>query len=393
MGTLSYGLNINKKGPPPKTVPAKRKPIFDEDDLDEDEERSTGNGAIVEISTLEDVTSEDQASKSVKRDPGNSSTQSKKPRVSLYGDLSTARVADKHSKEATSLDPSIYDYDAAFDSLQAASLKKKAEQAEDAATRKPKYMSNLLAAAEVRKRDQLRAKEKLLAKEREAEGDEYDDKEKFVTGAYKAQQEEVKKLEEEERLREEEEEKRRKGKGMTNFYRSVLEKDEKRHEEAVAAASEIKAGDIQKKDEEPSKERSEAEIARELKAQGRDVTINDEGQVVDKRQLLSAGLNVAPKPRPSQSKAGLHNTGRPPAQPGSQNKTASQRAMRERQSRMLEEQLDKASEQAAAEEAEKKAALEKTAKSKKTDGEVSSARERYLQRKKEAEAQKAKEAA
>ena len=73
-------------------------------------------------------------------------------------------------------------------------------------------------AAEVRKRDQLRAQEPLLRIEREAEGDEFADKEKFVTGAYKAQQEEVRRMEEAEAKREAEEEKRkRKGGGMSGF--------------------------------------------------------------------------------------------------------------------------------------------------------------------------------
>lgn len=79
--------------------------------------------------------------------------------------------------------------------------KQKVEE-QDAAERKPKYMESLLVAAEIRKRDQLRAKERQLQKEREAEGEEFADKEKFVTSAYKKQQEELLKMEEEERLRE-----------------------------------------------------------------------------------------------------------------------------------------------------------------------------------------------
>jgi len=67
--------------------------------------------------------------------------------------------------------------------------------------KKPKYMGNLLAAAEVRERDRLRAKERMLQREREVEGDEFADKDKFVTGAYKQQQEEMKRLDEEERVR------------------------------------------------------------------------------------------------------------------------------------------------------------------------------------------------
>ena len=63
-------------------------------------------------------------------------------------------------------------------------------------------MDKLLASAEVRKRDYLISQERKYKKEREEEGEEFAEKEKFVTGAYKRQQEEMRKAEEEERLRE-----------------------------------------------------------------------------------------------------------------------------------------------------------------------------------------------
>ena len=63
-------------------------------------------------------------------------------------------------------------------------------------------MDKLLASAETRKRDYLLAQEKKYKKEREEEGDEFKGKEKFVTNAYKRQQEEIRKAEEEERLKE-----------------------------------------------------------------------------------------------------------------------------------------------------------------------------------------------
>jgi coiled-coil domain-containing protein 55 len=63
-------------------------------------------------------------------------------------------------------------------------------------------MDKLLSSAEVRKRDYLLAQEKKYKKERELEGEEFADKEKFVTNAYKRQQEEIRKAEEEERQRE-----------------------------------------------------------------------------------------------------------------------------------------------------------------------------------------------
>ena len=48
----------------------------------------------------------------------------------------------------------------------------------------------------------MRAEEKMIQREREAEGDEFKDKEQFVTQAYKDQMEEVRRAEEEEKKRE-----------------------------------------------------------------------------------------------------------------------------------------------------------------------------------------------
>ena len=66
----------------------------------------------------------------------------------------------------------------------------------------PKYINGLLASATIRKLDHLRAEEKMMQLQREAEGDEFADKEAFVTQAYKDQMAEVRKAEEEERKRE-----------------------------------------------------------------------------------------------------------------------------------------------------------------------------------------------
>ena len=66
----------------------------------------------------------------------------------------------------------------------------------------PKYMHQAIASAATRKLDQIRAQEKMLERERALEGDEFADKEKFVTQAYKDQMEAVRKAEEEEAKRE-----------------------------------------------------------------------------------------------------------------------------------------------------------------------------------------------
>ncbi len=194
-------------------------------------------------------------------------------------------------------------------------------------------MTSLLAAAEVRKRDTLRAKEKMLAREREAEGDEFADKEKFVTGAYKRQQAEMARLEAEEAEKEREAEERRKreGGGMKGLYKSILEKNEERYRDVVRAVEENKGkAAVAGGDEagEGTKEKSEAELAKEKGA-----VVNEEGVVVDKRQLLSAGLNASkgatakkppdPKMKPKASAGG--RSGREPS--------------RERETMLIEEHL------------------------------------------------------
>lgn len=329
MSKLSYGLNITKKPPlgqrPP---PAKRKTIFDDDDSGP-EDGPDDQDAPESISTLGGLqpSSKPKSSKPISTAPS-SSRPSKPPKISQYGDLSTNHATNKQSKSAQDVDPNIYDYDAVYDSLHA----KPASSTSTAdVEKKPKYMGNLLAAAEVRKRDQLRAKEKMLAKERELEGDEFADKEKFVTGAYKRQQEEMRRLEEEEvqREKEAEERKRREGGGMKAMYKNLLERDELKHKEVMKAVEEGRGKD-KKADgqEEAKKGKSEAELAKEKGA-----VINEEGQVVDKRQLLSAGLNAASAPKP-----------KPPPDPKSKGSgpgggRGGRSSARERETRNFEEQL------------------------------------------------------
>jgi hypothetical protein len=260
-------------------------------------------------------------------------------------------------------------------------------------------MTSLLRSAEIRKRDQLRARDRLLAREREAEGDEFADKEKFVTEAYKAQQEEVRRIEAEEAVKEKaEEERRKKGGGMTGFYRDMLERDEKRHGEMVKAADEAAqrrmtdakaGGEIEEADKGPNtREESDAQIAAELNARGANIVLNDEGQVVDKRQLLSAGLNASSKQKNKVSLASAATPG-PRSWSGSSGRAgeiqSARLAQRARQTEMLAAQLEERMlKDQEKEENQKKELLERN-KSRKTGGEIMSARERYLARKKERE--------
>lgn len=328
MSNLSYGLNITKKPPlgqrPP---PAKRKTIFDDDSGPED--GPDDEDAPESISTLGGLQPSSKPKSSISTSTAPPSRPSKPSKISQYGDLSTNHSTIKHSKSAQALDPNIYDYDAVYDSLHA----KPASSTSNAdVEKKPKYMGNLLAAAEVRKRDQLRAKEKMLAKERELEGDEFADKERFVTGAYKRQQVEMRRLEEEEVQKEKdaEERKRREGGGMKALYKNLLERDEMKHKEVMKAVEEGRGqeGQADGEEKEAKKGKSEAELAKEKGA-----VINEEGQVVDKRQLLSAGLNAVSAPKP-----------KPPPDPRSRGSgpgggRGGRESARERETRNFEEQL------------------------------------------------------
>ncbi|KAK0085875.1 hypothetical protein PV325_004269 [Microctonus aethiopoides] len=99
-------------------------------------------------------------------------------------------------QRALNEDPTIYQYDEIYDEMEKKEVQSKAEEKKE--IKKPKYIHHLLKAADRRKREQEHRIERMVQKEREAEGEMFADKESFVTSAYKAKLEEFKKMEEEE---------------------------------------------------------------------------------------------------------------------------------------------------------------------------------------------------
>ena len=349
MPKLSYGLNLTKQSPSTasRPPPAKRKPVFDDDSGPEDEPSQEDDAeAIRTIGGIEPSTNQQPSKAKVfnntKEQKGSAFRSAK---VSQYGDLSTNHSTFKHSRGAQEIDPSIYEYDAIYESFHAKPTSKLSPSSNDTGVdqeKKPKHMSSLLAAAEVRKRDQVRAKEKMLAKEREAEGDEFADKEKFVTAAYKRQQEEMRKAEQEEAEREKqaEERRRREGGGMKSLYKSMLEKDEERHQQTMRQTEEMKKSASVKltalEDPGLAKEKSEMELAKEKGAM-----LNEEGEVVDRRQLLNAGLNAASEAKSGAPKfvaADVRSQSAPKTTHPS-NKSRSSLSIRERETRAFEDRL------------------------------------------------------
>lgn len=150
-------------------------------------------------------------------------------------------------QKALAEDSTVYEYDSIYDEMQ----KKKEESNPKlllGKDRKPKYIHNLLKAVEIRKKEQEKRMEKKIQREREMEKGEFDDKEAFVTSAYK------KKLEE--RAEEEEREKRAaalearldvtKQKDLSGFYRHLL--NQAVGEEEVPKSSFREAGTVIKEE-------------------------------------------------------------------------------------------------------------------------------------------------
>ncbi|KAL4071379.1 coiled-coil domain-containing protein 55-domain containing protein [Scleroderma yunnanense] len=313
----------------------------------------------------------------------------------------TSKAAQKRLDQELKVDPTVYQYDEIWDRMQDAKQRQKEAKEVDAKVRKPKYIEGLLTSAATRRLDRLRAEEKMLQHEREMEGDQFVDKEAFVTQAYKDQMAEVRKAEEEEKQREEAEKKKTKSTtGMAYFYRTLLANSEKQHEEAMAAASAPKPIarpqgaspnpnlTISKPPEMVAK--SDLELARLAQEEGKDVELNDDNQIVDKRELLSAGLNLA---APNTRRLGLqHSTtkaSRNPDQPEALAHRAvgsmsSRKEINERRAREVQRQLEEERERLLKEREEaEEAATQRIAQKRNTDTDIQDARSRYLERKRQ----------
>ena len=128
---------------------------------------------------------------------------------------------------------------------------------------------------------------------------------------------------------------------MSSFHRNMLNKMESKHDLVVAAAErKIALPKLDSSTASPPPESDLERRARELRERGAAIDVNEEGQVVDKTQLLSGGLNVVssgPK-KPGASSGSQHA---PPdirrQQGGFQGKSKRQieEERRARQTRML----------------------------------------------------------
>jgi coiled-coil domain-containing protein 55 len=180
---------------------------------------------------------------------------------------------------------------------------------------------------------------------------------------------------------------RKKSRGMASFYRNLLDEEETKHDEAVKAARKAALEGKIKPDEEVEveapREKKMADEAREINTKlGTDaVLINDEGEVVDKRQLLKSGLNVRPKAKPDIKSTQPDYKSEYEKRRAAQRDQGKERDARRRQQEVVKDQYETSLKRARDEESEKEEELKLRAKSKKTTDDVLSAKERYLARK------------
>ena len=212
-GNLSFGLN--NRGGTSKAGSGKKKKksnVFDDDGSSSDDDKDK-NGKDVKggDNELED---EDDISNLSGREQVNRQIAAEQAALRKRAQAAAAAIQD----------PSVYDYDGAYDSFKQQEedeTKKKSEQDD----KKSRYIGDLLKAAKKRERERDAIYERKVAKAQAEEDaqEEYVGKEKFITKAYKRKLEERKQWEaeeEEKRLEEEKNDvtKQTGGVAFGNFY-------------------------------------------------------------------------------------------------------------------------------------------------------------------------------
>jgi coiled-coil domain-containing protein 55 len=152
-------------------------------------------------------------------------------------------------EKAIAEDATVFQYDEVYDDIQnKRNEEKMAKKTADA--KKPRYINKLLETAEKRKKEYERRIERQVQKERDAEGEEFKDKESFVTSSYKKKLEEMRAAEEEEKREEYLESigDVTKQQDLSGFYRHLYSQ---KHSEAEKSATNAAIK------EEPSNEKAE----------------------------------------------------------------------------------------------------------------------------------------
>ncbi|EDV22429.1 Nuclear speckle splicing regulatory protein 1 [Trichoplax sp. H2] len=197
-GSKKYGLILNNKVSSSKRVIKNTNVLGDESDNEDDQKR------VVNASILQESFKKHQ-------------------RKQVQLELDRAKAED----------PTVFEYDSIYDELE---NKKVARNPAVITDRKPKYIASLMKSAELRKREYERMTERKIQKEREAEGDKFQDKEAFVTAHYKEKMLELAK--EEERIKQQDRIDElndvKKQSDLSGFYRHLLNNTLAKEETSVS---------------------------------------------------------------------------------------------------------------------------------------------------------------
>ena len=179
---------------------------------------------------------------------------------------------------------------------------------------------------------------------------------------------------------------------MTHFYRKMLEESEQNHEATVAATQKRVIGPqgpapnltiAKPPDFTPL---SDLDLAKLARAQGKDVELNDDNQIVDKRELLAAGLNLS---APNTRRLGATRQSSTPTKEGVQiyraaGTAATRKEINERRTREIQQQLlDEEDRVVREKQRAEQDAIQRTIAKRNTELDINSARERYLRRKRQ----------
>ena len=103
-----------------------------------------------------------------------------------------AAAAQKETQRAMEQNPEIYNYDDHYDSFKQRQIKAQKVQELEKINRTPKYSHKIIERANQRKTESERLKINKSRKERESENGAFEDKEAFVTPAYRLKLEQMK---------------------------------------------------------------------------------------------------------------------------------------------------------------------------------------------------------
>lgn len=182
--------------------------------------------------------------------------------------------------------------------------------------------------------------------------------------------------------------------GMVNFYQTLLQQSNEKHAAAVAAVSRSLGSSrspnfaIRKPDDLAPPEveaTSDLGLARAAQAQGKHVQLNDDNQIIDRRELLSAGLNLSGKNTRDLASLRRFRTPATKDQPAAIHTAvgaaASRREVEQRRRHELERQVAEEERQVKASQKAEAEARERHVKRRNDDHAVQSALDRYRERK------------